>query len=84
MSGKDKSVPVSDHAVLRYLEHIAGVDVEAIRRRMWQQARSAATTGASTTTVGGIKYRITKGHIVTVTAASFPEPRPLRFGKDET
>ena len=32
--GKDKVVEISDHAILRYLERIKGIDIEAIKEEM--------------------------------------------------
>lgn len=76
MSVPDKC-PVSDHAVLRYLERVAGVDVEGLRARIWKQTRSAAANKCSSTTVGGIRFEIRDGIIVTVLATKLPEPEPL-------
>jgi hypothetical protein len=73
-----KTPPVSDHAVLRYLERISGVDVEGIRQRIWAQTRSAVGMQAKKTTVGGITFVIRNGHVITVlSAAAHPEPEPL-------
>jgi len=68
---------VSDHAVLRYLQRVAGVDTEAIRRRIWLQARGSAARGANRCTVGGITYYMRDGYVTTVTAAKLPEPEAL-------
>jgi|GEM_PF-1130611 len=75
-----KPPPVSDHAVLRYLQRVAGVDVEGIRNRIWEQSRAAVSAGANRATVGGIQYRFSSGRVVTVVAVTVPEPRSLEFG----
>lgn len=73
-----KLPPVSDHAVLRYAERICGLDVDGLRERIWQQARSAAGMGAEKTTVNGITFVIQKGVVVTVVSSTaLPEPGPL-------
>lgn len=35
-----KTVIVSDHAIVRYLERIEGVDVEEIRRKIWNHSNA--------------------------------------------
>lgn len=69
--------PVTDHAVLRYLQRVGGVDVERVRRHIWNQCRGAVSNGQSAQTVGGITYKIDGGHIVTVLAEKFPEPEAI-------
>lgn len=72
-----KSPPVSDHAVLSYMQRICGVDTEAIRKRIWMQARSAVGSGAQKTTVNGITFAIRSGHVVSVLPSkALPEPPP--------
>lgn len=75
MSGKPP--PVTDHAVLRYLQRVAGVNVEVIRRRIWLQARGSVASGANRCTIGGITYYMQEGVVTTVTAAKLPEPETL-------
>lgn len=76
--------PVSDHAVLRYLERVEGMDVEAVRRDIGRRidAALAGAEGASGVTLGGFSYRIGESGIVsTVRRASRPERgRPKRRG----
>ena len=66
--------PVTDHAVLRYLERVGGIDVERIRDRIWKQARSAAGNGCSSTTVGGVTFKMTNGRVITVISVKLTEP----------
>ena len=58
-------LPVSDHAVLRYLERICGVDVDAVRRRIFEAAESAVKHGARGIVVDGIVYRLQEGYVTT-------------------
>lgn len=58
--------PVTDHAVLRWLERFAHVDVEAIRRRIHEETREAALSGASRLTINGTEYRLEDGVVVTL------------------
>lgn len=43
------TVPVTDHAVIRYLERCKGVDIEAIRQRIAESQKKLASVG-----VGGV------------------------------
>ncbi len=61
-----KSLPTTDHAVLRYLERIAAIDIEAIRQRIHDDAHQALASGAAGITVNGIAYRIQGGFVITV------------------
>lgn len=62
-----RRVVVTDHAVLRYLERIEGVDVARIRRRIEKLTRIAIDhDGASAVVVDGVRYKICDDHVVTV------------------
>lgn len=58
------NVRASDHAVLRYLERVAGFDIEAIRRAM--EAECANNMGAPCVKIRGARYLLRDGCIVTV------------------
>lgn len=55
---KKRRIRVSDHAVLRYLERVGGVDVERLRREIGRRVEEAAALGASGVTIGGFSFRI--------------------------
>lgn len=58
---------ISDHALLRYIERILGVDVDAMRSEIMSDAvKSALRAGASGVTVNGVKMVAKDGVIVTV------------------
>lgn len=58
--------PVSDHAVLRYLERVAAIDVEAIRARINADTKRALAAGASGIVANGISYRFKYNRVVSV------------------
>ena len=58
--------PVSDHAVLRWLERHGHVNVEAVRRQIYEETREALRAGASRLTINGTEYRIEGGVVVTI------------------
>lgn len=62
--------PVTDHAVLRYLERVEGMDIETLRRRIGHTVQHGLEQGANGVISGGFVYRITDGVVVTVTAHS--------------
>lgn len=59
---------VSDHAVLRWLERVAGVDVEAVRRHLSVDAvDTAAKIGCGTVIMGdGVRLKLTGDVVSTV------------------
>jgi len=67
--------PVTDHAVIRYLERVQGVDIEAIRREIGRIADRGIAAGASGVIIGGFTYRIAGGCVVTVVAQHQPNIR---------
>jgi hypothetical protein len=56
-------LPVSDHAVLRYLQRVLNVDVDAVRRLIHEETAAARTHGARGTTVNGVVYRLREGYV---------------------
>ena len=58
---------MSEHALLRYIERVYGVDVEVVRAEVMTPAIVAALkTGATAVTVKGVKMLAKDGTIVTV------------------
>ena len=70
--------PVTNHALLRYLERVCGIDVEAIRGRIHAECSEALRHGARRITRHGVRYCIRNGRIVTVIYDP-PRPRKLRW-----
>lgn len=67
---------ISDHALLRYVERIIGVDIDAMRAEiMTDMVKSALRAGATGVTVNGVKMVAKDGVIVTVLSE---EMRPKR------
>ena len=60
---------VTDHAVIRYLERVKGIDIERIRKEIeTPTVRAALRIGASGVRSKGVQYVIKGGKIVTVLA----------------
>lgn len=59
-------VRVSDHAIIRYLERVEGLDMDIIRAEILAIAGPAAAAGAKVLRRDGYTYIIERGAIVTV------------------
>lgn len=67
---KHRRFRVTDRAVIRYLERVQGIDVDAIRREISGRVSVADDhPGASGVIVDGMRYKITDGVIVTIKPA---------------
>ena len=71
-----KGLRITDHAVLRYLERVARVDVEAARAEIARKVAFAeAHEGATSVLSAGFTYSIRGGAITTVYKTHAPNPR---------
>jgi hypothetical protein len=61
-------ITITDHAVIRYLERVKGIDISAVRDEMRSAGLEAAITmGAETLKLGnGCRLRIVNETVVTV------------------
>ncbi len=60
---------VTDHALLRYIERVHGIDMDTLRRHVLSSTvREAIRLGASTVRHDGLDYKIANNAVVTVTA----------------
>lgn len=71
---------VTDHAVIRYLERVAGLDVEGIRREIGHAVDRLAVPGASGVQIDGHSYRLEHARngvpiVTTVVLPHRPDPR---------
>lgn len=57
---------VSDHAVMRYLERVRGVDMDAARAEITGIVRAAVTIKASKFTHQGFTYLLEGRNVITV------------------
>ncbi len=74
---------VSDHCLLREMERVHGVDVEAIRHAIQDKTRQAHLAGAVGIIVDGYRYILRDGHVVTVIRGNRWSHDALRGGEDE-
>lgn len=57
---------VTDHAVLRYLQRVVGIDVEQYRRLIAVKCATAAAVGARAVVSEGLRYRLEGPRVLTV------------------
>lgn len=70
---------VTDHALLRYLQRVVGVDVELHRRQIERRVALAVEVGACGLVSDGFRYALSENRVTTVmSAASDPLVPPLR------
>ena len=74
---------VTDHAVLRYLERVQGVDVEAVRLELGYKVDAAIEAGASATVLGGIRYVLVEDRLVSCVPVKSVVPRGRRTRRRE-
>lgn len=76
---KTAAIRISDHAVLRYLERVCGLDIKAVRAEIARRAGLAAEhPGASAVISGGFAFRLRGDVVITLT----PRHRPRGGARD--
>lgn len=73
---------ITDHAVIRYLERVQGVDIQAVRLEIASRVANGLEKGACGVLLDGMEYRIVDGHVVTVQKARYPDKRTGRVRRE--
>ncbi len=69
-----KTIYITDHAMLRYLERVRGLDIEQLRAELSRKATRAWTAAESigggeyAIKVDGFRMRVQSDHVVTILA----------------
>jgi hypothetical protein len=72
MSGKYQSVHVTDHALIRYIERVHGIDLEDVRAEVARVCEQAAgVSGNVTIRADGHFFECRDGTVVTVTPVGY-------------
>lgn len=76
---KKTRVRVTDHALVRFLERVGGVDVEALRQALARSMEEAAHLGAAAAVVDGYRYvlRTDEDGPFLVTVEPFAQASPI-------
>ncbi len=64
---RDPTITVTDHAVLRYLERVLGMNVSAIREQIKDDCRAAIAVGACSLKKDGFQYHFEGCSVLSVT-----------------
>ena len=73
---KKPVIPVSDHAVIRYMERVLEIDVEQVRDEIRAKVKLSLVHPAATgILVDGFRYVLADGAVVTIIDAYQPQPR---------
>ena len=70
-----KRLPVTDHAVIRYLERGRGMDIDRIRAEIAELCRRGLDQGACGAKADGLEFRIEEGVVVTCQHPTRPDRR---------
>lgn len=73
-----RSVIVSDHALVRYLERVLGIDVEAARQTIARTAAPAIAMGASSMSSDGFTFHIRDNRVTTIVPGKSPHYARLK------
>ena len=58
---------VTDHALVRYLERVKGLDVETIRQHIAKLCAPCVAAGARTMHAEGVRFELGTGKVITCT-----------------
>lgn len=73
---------VTDHAIVRYLEQVEGVDIETLRRQIGRTVQQGIEEGANGVISGGMIYRLNGLSVVTIIKQNKPDAgRKKRRGR---
>ena len=75
---KKPPVPVTDHALIRHMERAMGLDVERLRRELGHDLARVWVEGANAVHMGGVRYHIEDGQVVTCWPSHEPDRRTGR------
>jgi hypothetical protein len=82
---RDREAPppvVTDHALLRYLERVIGLDVQAHRAEVARLVGQAVAKGASALVHEGFRYKISDFRVTTVIPVKDDRPPAIRDGEE--
>lgn len=66
---------VTDHALVRYLERVEGIDMDAVRKTIETTVQRGIDSGADGVRLNGIRFALQNDAVVTVTRIHHPDHR---------
>lgn len=79
----DRRAIITDHAMLRYLEQVEGVDIAAVRAKLAARLDEAVRMGASAVTIDGHQFRFSDVYCTTVVPRHMRMPRRNRSQRED-
>lgn len=74
-SSADAATVVTDHALIRWLERVHGIEVEALREVLYDRVRDAAAVGATRHRTAECTFIFRNGKLITVLDADMKPGR---------
>lgn len=74
---------ITDHAVVRYLERVKGIDIDAVRAEITAVVRRGVSYGAQSVILDGMRYRLEGQHVVTVIEKKIGPALPRMQSEDD-
>lgn len=81
MGRKRSKLTVTDHAVVRYLEHSLRIDVDHIRAEIARKVEPGLAHGAPLVAVDGVRFVLRRGAVITA-LPKYSIPRNLKFPEE--
>lgn len=72
---------VTDHAVIRYLERVAGMDIEALRCRIGHAVEGAVEHDAAGAVIDGFSYKVRQTEAGPLVVTIQRGRKPLHLGR---
>lgn len=74
---------VTDHAVIRYMDRVMGIDVEAVRREIGARVAAGVQLKASAVVADGMRFVLADEHVTTVRPCHSDPHRPRLMFEEE-
>lgn len=71
-------IEVTDHAIVRWLERVRGIDMDAVRAEIAAHCRTAVEFGAASVLVHNVKFRLNQNIVCTIVRTSTHRPGPVK------
>lgn len=71
-------IEVTDHAIVRWLERVRGIDMDLVRAEIAQHCRTAVALRACSVKVHNVKFQLSDNIVCTVVRTSTHRPAPIK------
>lgn len=74
-------IEVTDHAIVRWLERVHGVDMDAVRAEIAAACRTGVSLGACSVKVQNVKFQLDENKVCTILLTSEHRSGPVKEPK---